>query len=132
MTECQSGFRKGYSTTSCLLNLQDLIYQKVDQGFVCRVLFLDLRKAFNTVNHMILIEKLRILGLRNSSLKWARSYLEGSMQVMKVNGTLSDPVLMTCSVRQGSILGPLFFTLYINDLPLILNNAKCNLYADDS
>ena len=92
---------------------------------------LDLQKVFDTVNHSILLNKLRAIGFDSTSLNWMKSYLEGREQVVDLNGTMSSPLPVSCGVPQGSILGPLLFLLYINDM-----NAACNcklfLFADDS
>ncbi len=128
----QAGFRKGYSTGTCLLDFVDNVFVNMDQGMTCGVLFLDLRKAFDTVDHRILLTKLRKYGLKISATKWIESYLEGRMQVTKVDGVLSPPAPVACGVPQGSILGPLLFTIYVNDIPKCVANAKINLYADDT
>ena len=89
------------------------------------------QKAFDTVNHTILLAKLRALGFNNTSLQWVQSYLEGREQVVDANGIVSNPLPLSCGVPQGSILGPLFFLFYINDME---SACTCNLYlyADDS
>ena len=128
----QSGFRKGHSTGTCLLDFLDNIFTNVDKGVPSGVLFLDLRKAFDTVDHEVLLSKLKHIGVRNSSVEWFRSYLDGRSQVTKVNGEISSSAFVTCGFPQGSILGPLLFLIYINDLPIALHELKTNLYADDT
>ena len=131
-SDCQSGFRKGNSTSTCLVDFLSNIVEEINLDRCCGVLFLDLQKAFDMVNHAILLAKLEIYGVRYSARKWIESYLAGRTQVTKVGGEISPPASVTCSVPQGSILGPLLLSLYINDLPLISNAVKWNLYADDT
>lgn len=127
----QSGFRKAHSTDTCLLYLTDFIRKEVDKGNVCGMVLIDLQKAFDTVQYDILLNKLKALGFSDSSLQWVRSYLVGREQVVDVEGTLSSPLKLTCGVPQGSILGPLFFLLYVNDMPSAID-CHLFLFADDS
>ena len=96
------------------------------------VVFLDLKKAFDTVDHQILLRKLHMYGLDINSVKWFESYLSGQIQQTKVNGCLSDIRHMSHGVPQGSILGPLLFIIYINDLSEYLSETRTSLYADDT
>lgn len=129
--EFQSGFRSSHSTDTCLLYLTDRIKHEVDSGKYCGMVMLDLQKAFDTVNHSILINKLKALGFDKPTVSWMRSYLEGREQVVEVSGTLSSPLPVSCGVPQGSILGPLLFLIYVNDM---VSACECNLFlfADDS
>ena len=94
--------------------------------------FIDLKKAFDTVNHNILLEKLFLAGVRNNTLNLITNYLNNRFQKTISNGKLSDLKRVTCGVPQGSILGPLFFILYINDLQGVLGDNHYQLYADDT
>ena len=96
------------------------------------MLFLDLKKAFDAVDHSILAEKLKSYGIKAGTVKWLKSYLCGRLQVTRVGSEVSTPKLVTCGVLQGSILRPLLFTIYVNDLPCAITNSKINLYADDT
>ncbi len=96
------------------------------------MLFLDLAKAFDTVDFDIMIEKLRALGFKSSICKWFRSYLRDRSQVTVVNGSSSSPGHLSSGVPQGSILGPLLLICYINDLPNVLGHTSPYIYADDT
>ena len=104
----------------------------MDRGLLNGVLFLDLKKAFDTINHDILISKLRLYGVRGDSLIWFQSYIQQRKQVCSVNNTISNIREINCGVPQGSNLGPLLFLLYINDLPDCLETTNPALFADDT
>ena len=127
----QSGFRSAYSTDTCLTYLCDYIRQESEKGNYTGMVLLDLQKAFDTVDHSILISKLQCMGFGKASLKWFKSYLSERNQICDFDGVLSEPMNITCGVPQGSILGPLLFLIYVNDIPAAV---KCQLllYADDS
>ena len=94
--------------------------------------FIDLKKAFDTVDLRILLDKLNQAGIRNGTLQWCKNYLSGRVQRTVANNSTSDQLPVTCSVPQGSVLGPLFFLVFINDLDRALTNCNLKLYADDS
>ena len=93
---------------------------------------MDLKKAFDTVNHKILLKKLNHMGIKEINLKWIKSYLENRFQSTICNNKRSKLDKIKCGVPQGSILGPLFFLVYINDIKNVLKNTKYQLYADDT
>ena len=127
--ENQSGFRGGYSTDSCLIGLCDYVKNEMARGNYVGMVLIDLQKAFDTVDHTILLDKLRAIGV--SSVSWFESYLSNRRQCVEVHGIRSDFLSVTCGVPQGSILGPLLFLIYINDMNISLN-CGLSLYADDS
>ena len=104
----------------------------MDRGLLSRVIFLDLKKVFDTVDHHILLSKLELYGIKGTSLKWFKSYLSGQNQICSVNCRMSSIRETKCGVPQDSNLGPILFLLYINDLPNCLATTKANLFADDT
>ncbi|CAB3998011.1 Kazal-type serine ase inhibitor 1 [Paramuricea clavata] len=105
----------------------------MDNGQLSGVVFLDIRKAFDSIDHTILLQKMNDqFGIKNVELDWFKSYLTNREQACIVNGAMSSPKAIVCGVPQGSILGPLLFLLYINDLPECLEKTSPHLYADDT
>ncbi len=129
--EFQSGFRPMFSTDTALTYLGDKIRFNMDKGLFTGVVLLDLQKAFDTVDHSILISKLRAIGADNIVIKWFSSYLCDRKQFVDIHGTYSSEEEISCGVPQGSILGPLLFTMYVNDMSSAVTCDLC-LYADDS
>ena len=103
----------------------------MDKGNMVGMLLLDLQKAFDTVDHSILLMKLEASGLGNDVLFWFKSYLSDRTQLVDLSGTHSSCSPITCGVPQSSILGPLLFLVYVNDISAVVKN-KLLLYADDS
>ena len=132
LSKSQSGFRSIHSTVTALLEATDSWAFDIDRGNVNAVVFLDLKKAFDTVDHTILLSKLSAYGIQENAFNWFRSYLENRTQICSVSGSLSKTCSLQCGIPQGTILGPLLFLLYINDLPNCLTNSYPRMYADDT
>ena len=128
----QLGFRSKHSTLTTLLEVSNYILKNMDAGYFVGAVFLDLKKAFDTVCHPILINKLQSFGVGGLELDWFASYLSNKKQITKVGTATSDMASVNFGVPQGSILGLLLFTLCINSLPSIVSNGKFNLYTDDT
>ena len=127
----QYGFLKGKSTEHALLQILNQIGTALNNNKYCLGVFLDLKKAFDTVPHDILLKKLVKLGITGTTLNWFKSYLSGRTQKVDINGQLSDSCDIDISVLQGTILGPILFLCYINDLPNATDLFSI-LYADDT
>ena len=126
------GFRRNNSTVYALAQITEIIKESIDKGKYGCGTFIDLRKAFATVNHGILLKKLEHYGIRDNMLDWFQSYLSDREQYADINGKSSHLLDITCGVPQGSVLGPLLFLIYINDLPNISKILNFYLFADDT
>ena len=128
----QYGFRRGHSTELAATELIDLFIQKLDADKLPLAIFLDLSKAFATLNHDILLDKLCFYGITSKEFCFFKSYLNNRTQYVDYDGTTFDIKQITSGAPQGSILGPLLFIIYINDISNASNFFKAILYADDS
>ena len=104
----------------------------IDKGNYNLALFLDLKKAFDTVDHNTLLRKLEYYGIIHKELNWLTSYLSDRLQCCKIDGQISSKLKVRLGIPQGSCLGPLLFLVYINDLPQCLANSEPDIYADDT
>ena len=132
LNDNQFGFRAGRSCEQALLTAQKTILDSLDKKKVALLLLIDFSKAFDMVEHEILLYKLKHYGIRGKAWDWIKSYLTNREQYVSINGKNSTRTPLLYGVPQGSILGPLFFIIYINDLPHICDLAKFILYADDA
>ena len=130
--KCQFGFRSKHSTTHALISITESIKSLIDTGNIVGGVFIDLQKAFDTVNHDILCEKIAYYGFRGISQDLIRSFLSNRKQYVSINGYNSSESNIKCGVPQGSTLGPLLFLLYINDLHFSLKKSVASHFADDT
>ena len=128
----QFGFLQNHSIDHALISLTEKIKHTLDNRRLGCGVFIDLQKAFDTVNHNVLLSKLEHYGVRGVALNWFVSYLSKRQQFVCINNISSDMLPIECGVPQGSILGPLLFLIFINDLPNVSTNLKFYLFADDT
>ena len=131
-SNCQHGFRKGRTTCDALLSLTESIYENLNRREYLVSSLVDLRKAFDTVSHPILVRKLAKYGVRGVSLSLITSFLKDRKQFVSLGSNSSSLMNVRIGVPQGSTLGPVLFLIYVNDLPTISDILKFSLFADDT
>ena len=127
----QSAYKPNHSCTTALLKICEDILESFDDSEAILLVLLDFSKAFDTVNHRLLLEKLSILGFQKNSLDWIQSYLSGRKQRVKTDNDLSGWLNIANGVPQGSILGPLLFTILVSDIRQYIHSGSYHSYADD-
>ena len=123
---------KHHSTTATTSEMLDDIYSNINIQQITYSVFVDFRKALDSINHNILLKKLKKLGFHNTTVTWFENYLTGRTQYTMVNGINSDLLGVPCGVPQGSMLGPTLFLLFMNNLISVVKNCNYKLYADDT
>ena len=132
LTTKQSGNKKWFSTETSLIHTTDAFLKGIDDKKLTACVLLDMSKAFDSVDHQILLRKIQSVGASTSALKWFNSYLTNIYQVVRIHSSVSDPLPVECGVPQGSILGPLLFSIYVNDLPEVPRHCSTECYVDDT
>ena len=132
LTDRQAGFRASHSTISKIAEVTDDIYKSFDLKEATVSVFIDFKKAFDTVCHELILKKLECLGLGELTICWFKSYLTNRSQRTLANNVLSSSQLIVCGVPQGSTLGPLLFIVFINDIIIVVSHSTIHLYADDT
>jgi hypothetical protein len=132
LVQNQSGFRNLHSTVTALIEATSNWSLNIDKGMFNGIVFIDLQKAFDTIDHSILLTKLKYYGIDDKTITWFNSYLSNRLQQCSANGSLSSPCEINLGIPQGSNLGPLLFLIYINDLPNCLSTSISRMFADDT
>uniref|UniRef100_A0A669CB82 Reverse transcriptase domain-containing protein n=1 Tax=Oreochromis niloticus TaxID=8128 RepID=A0A669CB82_ORENI len=132
LTDSQYGFRSNRSTALALIDLMEKITECMDNKRFALSVFLDLKKAFDTVNHEILLKKLERYGFRGVVLEWLKSYVGNRQQYVQINEYKSNLMDIACGVPQGSVLGPKMFIMYLNDICRVSQILKFVIFADDT
>ena len=128
----QSAFRTSHSTETALIRLTDEILLNMDKDEVTGLVFIDFLKAFDTVDHKLLLRKLAIYGASDAAVSWIKSYLSNRKQFVKLGNQSSELLPIKQGVPQGSILRPVLFLLFVNDMPLNIFKSSMDIYADDT
>ena len=128
----QYGFRNNYCTQHAILDILNKIQSNVDKKLYSCGIFIDLKKAFDTVDHNVLLCKLHHCGIRGIINAWFSSYLSCRTQSTQLGSTVSNKETIVCGVPQGSVLGPLLFLIYVNDMHRSSNKLDFYLFADDT
>lgn len=126
--ELQSTFRSGHSTETALIRLTDQILENMKNDEVTGLVFIDFRKAFDVIDHELLLKKLSIYGATPSSVAWFKSYLPEGKQFISLGKTTSEQL----TVKQGVSQGPVLFILFVNDMPIHVQNSTMDSFADDT
>ena len=132
LSKCQFGFKEGFSTQDAILNVVEQLYENLNDNLISIGVFIDFSKAFDTINHEILLHKLMAYGIKGIAYQLFESYLENRRQAVKIGNSCSSVARVNLGVPQGSVLGPILYLLYVDEIPRISSNFSTCLFADDT